>query len=385
MRHLSDSVVVLVGIFCFITNCFFAGELRNVLIAAKYPLFDFSGQWTLCAYALSGVDPYPLIGVKTPFIEEIGTIPLVWSTSPWGLLLGNFFYPGFLESGDAVIYFIILNSFFFPVTADLLARKLNLGLRRLTVFFLTVTAFCGNFFISAYFGNAGAVICCLMILVYLYADERPIAAGFMLALAMVKPQVALPLCFALLLRKNFKVLLTAAAVDFAAWGIAALMTNKMPQVLLTEFLSLDTGGHTVFSGLFTLIFPDEKWLAMLTSMLAGILFIWLTFKDEKNFWACPAFLATTFFAYSFHNEFFALTIPALICLQIAARAENSPEKIFWLGAVIFMASAPYALLLLLEIFVGDVTRSFWIDRTIFAVVMILLGFMMKKKFLNVTP
>lgn len=377
-------LVLLSGTACFMLNDSMLNDLRILWRAANKPFFDFHGQWALCAYTLQGIDPYPLRGMQTPLLEEIGAISIFWSTSPWGLVLGNFFYPGFLTFVDAKFYFTALNCIFFPLTVFLVAKKINCGLGKLTIFFVTITMFTGHFLVSAYFGNAGAVICCLMILSCLYADERPLAAGVMLALAMVKPQVALPICFALLLRKNFKVLFTAAALDLATWGVAAFMTNQTPLKLLAESMSTNTGGGEVFSGLFTMIFPDDKFLAMSVSMFAGVLFIILTqrrgFGKEKFFWACPAFLSTTFFAYSFHNEFLALMLPALACLYLAAQQKIFREKIFRLAAMIFMATGPYALYLFLRPHIDNGTELFWTARTIFAVVMILLGCLMTKNF-----
>lgn len=377
-------LILLTGTACFITNDFMLNDLRFLWQAARSPFFDFPGQWALCAYTLQGIDPYPLRGVKPPLIEEIGFIPIYWSTSPWGLVLGNFFYPGFLVLEEAMVYFTWLNYIFFPVTAFLVSKKLNCGLGSLSVFFVTITMFAGHFLVSEYFGNAGAVMCCLMILSCLYADERPLAAGVMLALAMIKPQVALPICFALFLRKNFKVLFAAAAVDLEAWGVAALMTNQTPLKLLSESMAESAGGKSVFSGLFTMLFPDDKFLAMATGMFAGTIFILLiqrtSFGKEKFFWACPAFLSTTFFAYSFHNEFLALLLPALACLYLAANQKIFREKIFWLASMIFMATAPYALYLFLSSWIDNKTELFWTTRTIFAVILILLGCLMAKKF-----
>lgn len=368
-------VIVKASLICFAANIF----MLVTMLGRAAIFYDFDGQWALNAYALNGLDPYQVRGLETPLIEEIGTIRFDWSTMPWGLVLGNFFYPGFLSATSAAIYLIVMNVFFLLITARYLAKNLKVGLDGRIIFLVTTTAFLAHFAISTCFGNAGAIICCLLIICCLQADESPIFAGMLLSLAMVKPQVALPICFALLLRKNFKVLLTAAAIDLAAWLVACVMTGELPWILLRESLTSGAGGDGVFSGLFTLIFPENKSLAMLTSMTAGALFIWLTFRDEKNFWMCPACLTTTFFAYSFWNEFFILILPALMCLKFAVRAEIFREKIFWLATVIFMASAPYAMFLSLKNLLVDSPNVFWLTRTIFAVVIIVIGFLMARQ------
>ncbi len=358
-------VVIVLSVGCFLVNWFMLGELKNLWKVAQFPFFDFHGQWALCAYTLNGVDPYSITGIKSVTIEYIGEIPSAWSTTPWGLILGNFFYPGFFSLEHAIVYFLIMNFFFLMITTHFLTKHFYFTRKALPAFF-------ASFLISVYFGNAGAVICCMLILSCLFAEEKPILSGVLLSLAMVKPQIALPICFALLLKKNFKILTVAALIDLAAWGIASLLTNQTPLTLLTEFFSIDTGGGVAFAGLFTLAFPDNLSLAMGLSMLAGVIFIWLTFKDEKYFWACPACLATTFFAYSFHNEFFILILPALFCIKLA-RTKN-----LWLAAFVFMAIASYALFLLMKAFCPDSLTVFWITRTVFAFVLIAIGFLMHR-------
>ena len=235
-----NRLVVKLSLLCLAANFFMLVTMLN----RDAIFYDFDGQWALNAYALNGVNPYQIRGMTTPLIEEIGIIRADWSTMPWGLVLGNFFYPGFLNVTNAAIYLLALNVVFLIVTAIVLAKKFNFGLDGRIIFLVTVTAFLGHFAISTCFGNAGAIICCLLIICCLQADESPIFAGMLLSLAMVKPQVALPICLALLLRKNFKVLLTAALVDVTAWGIAALMTNELPWILLRESLSTSAGGDT---------------------------------------------------------------------------------------------------------------------------------------------
>lgn len=381
-------IVIIISFGCFIANYFLVDELKNLWFTSL-PLIDFYGQRALCAYTLRGIDPYAITGLQTPLIEEIGIIPAEWSTTPWGLVLGNLFYSGFLSMPEAIYYFWFLNILFLPWTTLVVARNLKIGLRKFVIFFVTFIAFFANFFISTYFGNASSVICCFLILSCIIADELPIFSGIFLGAAMIKPQIALPICFALLLRKNFKVLTIAALIDFVAWGVAAFMTNQSPITLLTEFFSMNTGGGNVFWGLFTLAFPENKSLAMLTSMLAGFLFIYLTwrrdFKYEKIFWACPACLATTFFAYSSGNDYFILLLPAFACLYLASRAELFHEKIFWIVSFVFLSIGVYALFLPLRIFLENIIISFLLTRTIFAVAIILIGYLMVRNFKSENP
>ena len=123
-------------------------------------LSDLTGQRTLCAYTLRGFDPYPLIGVDPPALNDIGVIPKDFGTA----------------------------LFILPATVML----------------------------SMWYGNAGGGVSCLLIIGCVICDRRPFLTGVLLSLAMIKPQVALTFCILFLLQRRFKVLLTAAAECFRA-------------------------------------------------------------------------------------------------------------------------------------------------------------------------
>lgn len=120
-------LVTAMSIICFKANYFMLGELQKILRTAQTPPFDFHGQWALCAYTLRGIDPYPIIGLTTPTLEDIGIIPAAWSTTPWGLILGNFFYPGFMTLDFGGLFHIVI--FRQRGRGYLLLADINLSLR----------------------------------------------------------------------------------------------------------------------------------------------------------------------------------------------------------------------------------------------------------------
>ena len=264
---------------------------------------DFVGQWQLCAYALHGIDPYPLIGVETPAIAELGAIPSGWGTAPWGLLLGNFFYAGFLRLDAAESLFIVLNLMWLLLTAFLFFLK-SRELSTLIMFLCPA-----SFAIAMFTGNAGAIICAMLLTCVLIAEQLPIPAAVLLSLAMVKPQIALAFCILFLFQRRFKLLMTAATIDLASWLIVSIVVERSPVVLLQEFLQANVGGGAQFSGIFTL-FIDSPNSAMLASMILGAAFIHALRSVDAT---C---LASAFWSYSFFNEFFVLTLPAMSCFRL---------------------------------------------------------------------
>ena len=300
---------------------------------------DLLGQWKLCAYALRGIDPYPLIGVETPAVEELGIIPKYWGTTPYGLLLGNLFYAGFLEmstvsfSPNAAleppeIYFIALNAIFLLVTTVIIFQTLKNLSNKLAWTSALLAIFSFPLLIPLKnTGNASSIICCMLILIGFWHEKYPKLSGILLAFAMVKPQLALIFCVTLLLMRRFRILLIAAAIDIAAWLIVSFITQTSPLVLLTEFLATGAGGDKSYAGIFTLFTASDHHLAMGLSMLAGIIYVCIGHKLLSEckisvFKFFPACIALTFWCYSFYNEFYILILPVIVCVYVMIESKK---------------------------------------------------------------
>ena len=391
---------------------------------------DFLGQWKLCAYALRGLDPYPLIGVEIPVIEELGIIPNNWGTTPWGLLLGNLFYPGFLPMKIAAfiptsslsiekdiqayreinftpepaeIYFIILNVIILLATSIIIFKHFKILSRKLAWTSCLLSIFSFSQLVSLnQTGNAGSIICCLLILVCLLQDRYPKLSGIFLALAMVKPQLALIFCLTLLIMRRFKILFIAAAIDIAAWLIVSFMLQKSPMILFMEFLSADTGGSRNYSGIFTLFTASDYNLAMGLSMLAGIIYVVIGHKFLKDckisaFKFVPACIASTFWCYSFYNEFYILLLPVAVCIYIMVKFQDFDIPFI---SVLFMTFGIFLWLMFFEqisTLLGNVDWNalfslgsmygkvvhLWIVRTFFEVGVILIGIYICRRLKNI--
>ncbi|MBR1728000.1 MAG: DUF2029 domain-containing protein [Selenomonadaceae bacterium] len=320
---------LMISIMIILNGCCF----YFMKILSELKLFDFGGQYKICAYTLKGFDPYLLVGVDPPPIEEIGVIPQGWGTSPWGLFLGNFFYPGYLSFDLAVKYFIILNIILLIITSLIFYIKFKNFSDSLGVLTLITFLFSTNFVVAVFFGNAGSIIVCLLLISCAIYKKFPIVASVLISLAMVKPQVAIPICFWLLIRKNFKVIMIAAVIDLSAWLISSLLIKKSPLTLLNEFFNCGVGGGVQFNGIFHLAFDNFN-TAIMFSMLAGIIYMLIMnfLIDDRTpeiFSIYPACIASSFWCYSFFCDLYILIVPTVICMFIVKFSKELCKKIFW--------------------------------------------------------
>lgn len=303
--------------------------------------YDLPGQRQLCAYVLRGIDPYPYIGIPDipASVQEIGTIPEGWGAVPWGLVLGNIYYFGFMSLDGAKTSFLVLNFIMAILTALCLyfyAEKIYPD-KKFAVLVLLLAMSSPDFVCSVTHGNAGGIICCFLLLAWMFCDDRPVLTGILLGFAMVKPQIALIVCILFLLQKRFISLATAALIDIAAWFYASLKTGTGMIALLQEFMLKGAGSDRRYSGIFT-IFLENRTYALTLSMIAGILFVLIfhylcrmNFKNDKyNFAMCFSFMASTFWSYSYNNDNYVLLLPAVICIYIMLRSEKFYERILWL-------------------------------------------------------
>ena len=353
---------------------------------------DFAGQWKLCAYALQGIDPYPLIGSNHAVIESVGTIPKGWGASPWGLLLGNIFYPGFLSFDNAKIYFVMINLVLLCITALCVSRKLQKISKRLSWYSFVCSLFSFWSVYSIEQGNAGCGICCLLLLVILYHETCPIFSGFLLGLAMVKPQITLILCVAFLVIKCYRVVITSFLVVLVSLLAISGIVHNDPVSLIYEFLNAGIGNNQNYAGIFTLLFMNNKFLAMTLSMLTGTVLVGvLTHCLPKNiykpFYFFPACLVGTFWSYSFYNEFYILLLPLLVCNfwvlnasgGLAAIAAFLSSLYITVGSfiLVYFPSVYFDLFDILTIPIlvtNDVWLNMWIARTAFEIGLVLVMF-----------
>lgn len=422
ISKINAALIVLVGI----------NILAWIIFLFKIPFIyqDFLGQWKLCAYTLQGINPYPLIGAETPTVKELGIIPANWGTTPYGLLLGNLFYAGFLAMKTAAriptapmtinkeltayhatnsalepaeIYFIVINVIFLLATAIIIFQKLKPLSKKLALSACLLSIFSAVQLIPLEStGNASGIICCILILICFLQEDNPKLAGILLAFAMVKPQIALPFCLTLLLMRQFKIIFIAAVIDVAAWLIVSFMFETSPLILLNEFLATGAGGSTSYAGIFTLFTAADHNLAMKLSMLAGIIYIFVGYKFLSDckisaFKFFPACIASTFWCYSFYNDFYIFILPTIVCVFLMIELKKIAIPF---GAIMFMTFGIAFWMFFLKEFneilgvvdwktllslnsVQGYVVSTWIMRTFFEGVIILIGLYLCRRLKNI--
>ena len=333
----------LVAVLLIINVCYIVATV----IRGGLNFGDFTGQRILCAYVLKGINPFPQLGITPPLLPDVGVVPSAFSTTPWGLVLGNLFYPAYMPLGAGkvyiVVFYVLLLLF---ATYSLVQHFSECSLDfKAVVMMLALTS--QNVLVTVVNFNAGSSICLLLVLACLYCDERPMLAGIALAFAMVKPQAAGLFCLAFLLQKRIKPLVVAAVIDLLAWVAASVMVKTLPLTLLAQFFSCGVGGESgAFYGIFTLLLSPN--VSTYVSMIAGIAFVvvldlaWrrkrLSVPAENFFRFYPASIATVFWCYIRGYDLFTLVIPTFLCLWIMLNERSRLAQFFWfcMGAYCYL-------------------------------------------------
>ena len=327
---------------------------------------DFSVQWQICLSILKGIDIYPLRGT--------GVLYKGFHASPWGCLLENIFYGGFLSFDNAIVYFIVVNIITIIAASYVLYVKVREILPELGIYALIASIMSNSFFTPIFSNvNAGGMICAFLVIAWAVCDEHPVISGILIGFAMVKPQSAMPLCLLLLFTRRFMPLIIGAIIDISAWAAVSFMVNKNMIEILKEFLFTKTDWY--WGGIFTLAF-DNFMAAMLASMLLGIIFIYLLIRFLPSnmpefFKAYPAFMTPMFWCYDSGNDFYMLIVPALLCLWLMLILSGKIRIFWWISAAYLLTPV---INILRRIFGGIAGNTAWIIiKTFYSAGIILLG------------
>ena len=294
---------------------------------------DFPMQWQSCSYALRGIDIYSVRGTEI----EAG-----FHAVPWGLVLGNVFYGGFLPYRAAEIYFTLLNMIVAAYAAYVMYSRIKKVYPELELCTIAVSLLSIDYIFAYYSGNAGGIICAFLIIAWAWREKHPILSGILISVAMVKPQTALIVCLDFIIMKHVMPVIIAAVIDVAAWFTASLLTHKGVFELIYDFLfSSGRGESTPFAGIFHFVFQNFM-TAVFFSMLAGIVFVFVLHKylpdDMPSFFKVyPSFMASTFWCYSFMRDSYVLIVPALMCLHFMTLHKGKFKYLMWLLFSVFCA------------------------------------------------
>ena len=341
--------------------------------------YDFPQQWPCCAYTLRGIDIYIFRGTED-LIPEIGKITSGFHATPWGLVLQNIFYGGFLPYGTAEKYFIVVNIIVLIITSYILYGKtknisIGLGIYALVMSLLSV-----DFLIGLHAGNAGAVVCAFLVTAWALRDEHEYIAGILAGIAMMKPQDALIVCFAFLLHRNYKLLITAAIVDIAAWFTLSVIVHKGMFELLWEFLFASERQTGFVAGIFHPFFENYV-TSLIMSMLSGIIFVFLLYKylpaDMPGlFKAYPACMASVFWCYSYSTDCYILIVPAILCIWLMMLHHSKFKRMFWFLSAVYCSNAVSTWSRMLTIVSMLYSTTWYVTKTIYGLGLIIIGIIM---------
>ena len=336
-----EKIFLITIIFLLSALCYFY-MFRTYMFDTSVSYQDLFVQREFCAYTLNGFDAYEYRGLEKAAAPGLGLIPSGFHATPWGSLLGNLFYPGYLTYEQSKIYFFIVSILILILVSCMLyseAKNISVTPPKLSdvVFMLSITSV--DFLVSVHMGNAGFAICALLIISCLLCDKNPYIAGITLGIAMIKPQSALLFCLAFLITKKFIPLIIAAVIDFAAWLGTSILVNKGMFELLREFFISPEHSEMPNAGLFSLFF-ENQYYSLVLSMILGIIFMLALLKMlPKNlpnyFKFFPVCIASSFWCYSYVYDKYIHIIPAIVCIYIVMNSNKIIEKFSFLIFALF--------------------------------------------------
>lgn len=328
--HLPQEQIALLCL-CLLTflNIFF---LFFRYIRGECVFQDFRARWQESAYFFHCINPFDALNGLTT-IPEIGQIDPDMVTVPWAWLLGSIISPGFISYEIAKLwgmsFYLITCSItmlvvFCYVKENFFSTKLNSSVIWCLVAALCVPSqYCWVW--SFMCGNHGALACCFVIIALCIYQKHPILSGVLMALGMIKPQMAALFFITFLLIRQYKVVITSAIIGSITMIITCIITHSNFFELLIGTSSVGTNLDGVFFGLFNILkyHGISSNLILCLDIIAGIIYLFITtlpFRNRnKNFCGLTPFIgatiASTFWFYKQSHDYVILILPCIVLLH----------------------------------------------------------------------
>ena len=302
---------------------------------------DFRARWQETAYLFHGVNPFDALAGKVT-IDSIGVIDPDMVTVPWAWALSFFINPGFLPYEAARTWGMIVYFMVCTITSIVCYRYVKENYFQnvedtkkwsLTAVFIVLGQYCWVW--SFMCGNHGALACCFVIIALCIYKKHPIGAGVLMAIGMIKPQVAVLFYITFLLLKQYKVIITSAIIGLAVMIMTCGITGAGFFELLQGTSQVGTNLEGVFFGLFNMMkyagVPTNIVLGL--DIVVGLIYLlvvtWYSIKynNAKNDLAVfmGAAIASTFWFYKQSHDFVILILP---CLVLLAGMDKIKDKYF---------------------------------------------------------
>lgn len=308
-----------------------ASKLFPVLLTLKLDSFGDFRQQILCVYTAHGINPY----APAEILPDVGPIAEGFATSPWGLTLGNIFYPAFIPIEYGCLYITLFSLIMLWITCFVLVGYFKSLWKNYDACVVWVSALLftsASMWMSILNRNASCIIACLIIISIIYSDSKPLMSGIFLGFAMIKPQMCGLICLIFLFEKKIKPLIVAATIDISGYIATCMLLKEDPITLFVEFMNSDVGvvkGNTEpYYGIFSFLIPYGIDNSVITtcSAMVGIVITTISYRvlKRKNI-------------ENYHIKTILLFSPALICSHIWAYGWNLDKGIL-VPVVIFLAS-----------------------------------------------
>ena len=353
-------ILIIFGICLVILNL--ANCVRHIYIYG-IPASDFQWIWKECACALKGIDVATAIR-ESRIIDGIGAMPPTIATVPWGRILGNVVHAGFLPEKLAFIYGVIIYTISIVFTWYIVTKKMveNNFLSRINTIVLCMLILLGSFYWvdDITFMNNGFIISFLVLLAMMVVDEHEYIAGFLLAIAMLKPQIALLFYITLLLKKKYRTIISSGIWCLISWAIYLLYVGGNPINQLMELLqqSGEKAAGFIWFGYWDFLtrFGVSGTIAMFCSMIMGIVVtaVLSCYLIKKGFGndtiimcSVPAMISTGW-CYKSTSDWIILCFPLLIIFYLLRYAGINFKTI--------ACGSLFLLLMEVKVFSGGVRR-----------------------------
>lgn len=241
-REKSIFPVKITLVLCFLFALFAVSVVIYLYVEEGKPLGgrDFHQFWYAGHFILQSTDPYAAYFAKelprlpihyldgitvTQYPVAQGTLAIIPSNTPTMLLLLSPF--SLFSWGVAKWLFLLINMLLMLITGWLVLRRVPFGgvqlarLDELLIFLIYFDLSATRIAIEN--GQTTLLVFLLMIIAILYANRLWPIAGLALGIALSKYSLALPIFLFLLYKKNFKVLISAIAIQvLGVLGLAAV-------------------------------------------------------------------------------------------------------------------------------------------------------------------
>jgi len=289
---------------------------------------DHQWLWAECACTLKGIDSAEAIrqGIQVQGIM----LPASTSTFPWTKILGVLIHGSFLPYDISCIYYVILNTVVLTTMIVLVYRYMREYSESNKVATVSILLMLSSWYLADLVtaNNNATMICALIIIAIVIEDEHEVLSGVLIAFAMIKAQIVLPFCFVWLLKKKWKLLVTAAGIDIVCWLTSVVVTGVSPIRQLSNLVNMRvemTEGYLVY-GIFDGLrsFGVSSTMVLALSMFLGCILLVLGFcltdrvlpKELKWFrWSLPA-MVSVFWCYKSQCDYNILMIVALMLVEL---------------------------------------------------------------------